>query len=569
MVLKKTEKIGIVSPPHQQLSSLLEYYQSGRYDDAEKLAESLTEKFPKHQFSWKLLGALYGKSGRYSEAINAIQLAVALSPEDAEAHFNLGIILKNIGKLEEAEASYRQAIAFKSDYLNAHFNLGYTLQTLGRLEEAEVSYRQAIMLKPDYAEVHSSLGSTLQALGRLKEAEESYKRAININPRHFISYNNLGSIYERLTKFNDAIVSYKKSIELNPDYLIAHANLGSALKASGRLEEAEKIYIKSITLNPKNPNLYLSLGMVLRELGKVEEAIQNYKQTIILDPKNKTAQYKLGIILFECGQYKEAAEYFKLTDIAHSRSFALKCSYLTDDQSTFLKKLDNIIDRGQVNAVIGSLSCRSEIRFGIKRNNPFCNKPLKHILNTDLKEKYDFKYIFTDTAKDILRDDTLSSKSTNLVNNGYQTTGNIFDRKGENINKIKSIIHSEIEGYRYYFNNSDEGVITRFPSNYSLHGWFISMRNGGNLSSHMHDNGWLSGSIYINVPPKLNIDSGNLVVCIDDGQFGTKDNKNLKESIDVVTGNLCLFPSSLLHHTVPFESKEEERIVLAFDVIPK
>jgi hypothetical protein len=94
------------------------------------------------------------------------------------------------------------------------------------------------------------------------------------------------------------------------------------------------------------------------------------------------------------------------------------------------------------------------------------------------------------------------------------------------------------------------------------------MRNGGNLSSHMHDNGWLSGSIYINVPPKLTIDSGNLVVCIDDGQLGTKDNKNLKESIDVLTGNLCLFPSSLLHHTVPFESNEEERIVLAFDVVP-
>jgi hypothetical protein len=35
-----------------------------------------------------------------------------------------------------------------------------------------------------------------------------------------------------------------------------------------------------------------------------------------------------------------------------------------------------------------------------------------------------------------------------------------------------------------------------------------------------------------------------------------------------VTGSLCLFPSSLHHYTVPFEEKED-RIVLAFDVIPK
>jgi hypothetical protein len=42
----------------------------------------------------------------------------------------------------------------------------------------------------------------------------------------------------------------------------------------------------------------------------------------------------------------------------------------------------------------------------------------------------------------------------------------------------------------------------------------------------------------------------------------------LKKVIDVVTGSMVLFPASLMHHTIPFES-EEERIVLAFDVIPK
>jgi len=31
--------------------------------------------------------------------------------------------------------------------------------------------------------------------------------------------------------------------------------------------------------------------------------------------------------------------------------------------------------------------------------------------------------------------------------------------------------------------------------------------------------------------------------------------------------SLCLFPASLLHYTIPFES-EEKRIVLAFDVVP-
>jgi hypothetical protein len=90
------------------------------------------------------------------------------------------------------------------------------------------------------------------------------------------------------------------------------------------------------------------------------------------------------------------------------------------------------------------------------------------------------------------------------------------------------------------------------------------MKSGGSLSAHMHENGWVSGSVYINVPPKSKTDSGNLSLCID----GKNDLEENKKSIDVVTGSLCLFPSSLLHYTIPFESNEE-RIVLAFDVIPK
>ena len=86
------------------------------------------------------------------------------------------------------------------------------------------------------------------------------------------------------------------------------------------------------------------------------------------------------------------------------------------------------------------------------------------------------------------------------------------------------------------------------------------------ISSHIHEKGWISGSIYINVPPKLTRDSGNLVVTSHDLK-GRKRNTKETKNINVVTGSLCLFPSSLLHYTIPFESKED-RIVLAFDVIP-
>ena len=108
--IPQTENANSASPSQQQLSSLLEYYQTGQYDDAEKLALSLTQQFPKHQFSWKVLGAVFEKTGRKSEALSANQKSAEITPQDAEAHSNLGNTLRELGRLQEAEASYTQAI---------------------------------------------------------------------------------------------------------------------------------------------------------------------------------------------------------------------------------------------------------------------------------------------------------------------------------------------------------------------------------------------------------------------------------------------------------------------------
>ena len=69
------------SPPKELLSSLLEHYQNGRFEEVENLAVSITQNFPKHQFAWKVLGAVLRATGRNSAALDANQTAVELSPQ--------------------------------------------------------------------------------------------------------------------------------------------------------------------------------------------------------------------------------------------------------------------------------------------------------------------------------------------------------------------------------------------------------------------------------------------------------------------------------------------------------
>ena len=94
------------------------------------------------------------------------------------------------------------------------------------------------------------------------------------------------------------------------------------------------------------------------------------------------------------------------------------------------------------------------------------------------------------------------------------------------------------------------------------------MKSGGELQPHIHEDGWISGSVYINVPSELSSNNGKLVVSLGEDNDTKNPKLNHKKIVDVVTGSLVLFPGSLTHYTIPFKSNSE-RVVLAFDVKPK
>ena len=112
----------------------MEYYQTGQFLATEKLAISITQEFPEHQFAWKVLGAVLKLKGRTNESLVASQKSVQLEPQDSEAHNNLGNTLKELYRLDEAEVSYRKAISLKPYFAEAHNNLGNTLKELGQIK---------------------------------------------------------------------------------------------------------------------------------------------------------------------------------------------------------------------------------------------------------------------------------------------------------------------------------------------------------------------------------------------------------------------------------------------------
>ena len=245
--MNEKEDPSLISPPQTQLSSLLEHYQNRRFSDAEKLSLQIIQDFPKHQFAWKVLGAVLGTTGRKSEAVDAYQTAVALSPQDAGAHNNLGNTLKALGRLDEAEASYNQAIALKPDFAIAHNNLGSTLKALGRLDEALASYNQAIALKPDYAVAHSNLGNVLRELGRADEAEASYNQAIALKPD-----------YAEAHRYLTLVKTYEVQDE--------------------QYSKMEELYLDENLSEEQRCHINFGLAKVCEDLGNFEQAFAHYTE---------------------------------------------------------------------------------------------------------------------------------------------------------------------------------------------------------------------------------------------------------------------------------------------------
>lgn len=186
------------APSQQEINVLLEHFASAQLEAAEQCARSLSDKYPDHYLSWKILGAVFQKKGEFEEALESKQRAAELSPADPEAYYNLANAQKQLGKFHEAK----------------------------------VSYERAITLKPDYARALNNLGSTFAEMGEYVEAEQTFSRAISLEPNNPTHHNNLGSALEKRAEFEAAVSSHAHALKIKPDFAKAKGDLGRCLKYS-------------------------------------------------------------------------------------------------------------------------------------------------------------------------------------------------------------------------------------------------------------------------------------------------------------------------------------------------
>ena len=112
-------------------------------------------------------------------------------------------------------------------------------------------------------------------------------------------------------------------------------------------------------------------------------------------------------------------------------------------------------------------------------------------------------------------------------------------------------------------------MVTRWPANGRLRGWFVRLLTGGQQYYHNHPYGWATGCLYLQMPQSAAPGEGAIEFGLESGSYPPLSDKQPPTLIhQPKAGQVAFFPSSLYHRTIPFSS-DEERMCIAFDLLPE
>tara|TARA_B110000444_G_C18813606_1_gene583959 strand:- start:430 stop:1836 length:1407 start_codon:yes stop_codon:yes gene_type:complete len=390
-------------------------------------------------------------------------------------------------------------------------------------------------------------------------------------PEHIEGLNAHGLACKNCDKFSEAVKTFEKVVLINPNIDYIYTNLANTLYLLGKNNEAIANFKKTLELNPSNTNALNGLGLSLSNQGDEKGAIKVYLEALATNPKISDANYNVANSYKRIKDYEKASHYYSKSKHPKAMHVHLECLYLDKycNEDRFYELLSNLIDSKKLTSLTACISAHASVRFSREDPYPFCKNPKDFIRKFNLFNHSEFDKDLIKSFLEDINNSKINARGQELLVNGKQTSGNLFNLEYSSVKKIKKIIEDTIEDYRELFKDTNNGFIKNWPKNYTLFGWIVMLKTGGSLGSHMHREGWLSSSVYLKRPKKLLDSDGDIQFSLDGANMPRKEGASyLTEIIDIKEGDMVSFPSSLFHSTIPFNSPEE-RLTLAFDIIPK
>jgi uncharacterized protein (TIGR02466 family) len=508
------------------------------------------------------------QDGSYREVIKKVNIFIKHLPDDIFLLNILGASYEKLNDFLSAQKAYEHAFKINNQIPEIIFNLGAIKFNLKNINGALEDYDKALKLKPDFVEVFFNKGILFQYLGDYDLALENYQKAVNLQPGFYEALNNIGAVYQLQGKLDQAIKIYEKSLAASKQSR-TYFNLAGTYRNQGHLKDAIQNLEKAIALENNNPEFLSDIGDAFWHDGNLTEGRKFLLKAVEIEPRHPKANYQLAIYYYDNKELKKAIPHFEISKIHDSEARALYCLYKLKDFDRFFKQLKKTIGKKHTSPLLSTLSLHYSVNFKKEDIYKFCPNPLDYVFHEKIPELIqDDKKLMIELLNEIDRAEISDRKQSRLYN-GIQSSGNLFQRKEESFRIISEALKKLI--YKFYetHKNKDCAFVKLFPKKIIFSSsWYVRMKQGGHLTSHIHEDGWISGALYLKIPKQRNSANEGAIELSTHGDDYPQVHENFPyKTILPNEGDVIFFPSSVFHRTIPFTSNEE-RICIAFDLKP-
>lgn len=478
----------------------------------------------------------------------------------------------NSGQFTTAQKQAENLIAKHAKVFALHHILALALDGQGDFINSAISYQNAIQLDPKQPDLYFNLGHALHQTQQLDASIQAYQKATQLNPKFFEAYGNLGTVYQQIGNLAAAVSSYQKGLTINPQDARGHFNIGTAYRDQGNLPAAIKSYQQAIELFPNYTDAYNNLGETLRDHGDMDAAVKQYQHALALNAEHPNANYNMGEFLYLAKDFTKAAEHFAISKLDDWQARRLYCLYKGEQFDLFKQTLDNIsATERHRSPFIATLATHYAINFEQQLDYNFCPNPLDFVYHRPLKALTDPNNpLLSELLHDIKTAD-IAQRVQGMLHYGKQSAGNLFKRPEPSFKALSQIVLETFEAYKEHFANTQCELIKAFPQHKEFtSSWYVNMSQGGHLSPHIHEIGWISGAVYLEMPEANGLEGAFEFGTHGDDyplQAGKTPDDFPKGHVTPKVGDIVLFPSSLFHRTIPFTANSA-RICIAFDLKP-
>ena len=600
--------------PAQLQSQLLRaqsLQQAGRVADAWALIAPLRKAIDQHGQALRLYALIAQGAGQIDQAAEALKRILTIERDPPDIIGALADMLGNAGRHDQALIHWSRLAALQPMVVDAHLNRAIAAADAGKPGIAIEAAETGLARFPGHPRLLAVRAMALKNDGRLDESLAAFDLAVAADPDRALTRHNQAVALRAAHRFDEACAAFAASERLGMRGARFHSNWAAAALEAQRSDEAIEQYRRALAQDPTDGEARTGLTRLLVEYRGGEDAFAHYEMAArSAGSEAAWVDYANALLSHRRNDEARAVAARGLATFPANRALGALEAYAAGLESSSpeaeLDRIERLFGGGEDAPLswmallalrAGQPARAADLCLGLTRINRFDQSAWSMLsvawrLLDDPREQWLCDYERLVMVTEVVPHDrdcsaadyaaevaamldplhqTSAAPGDQSLRDGTQTSGALFDRPDPAIQRFRiSVIEAAQRAIGDLPADDSHPFLARTSQRLTTVGsWSVRLQGGGGHHvSHFHSDGWMSSAYYARLPhvPAADWDANQGWI-----QFGVPPaNYRIdlppRRIVEPAPGRLVLFPSFLLHGTLPFDSGD--RLTAAFDFQP-